>query len=170
MSRSRAKPAIVGACMLAAGLFYFYLVAGLPRRGTVDAAFVPYVLASMMIGLGLLQTIVSLRAGSRDIAGKNEVSELPGEADPSDRPSYVTVIKTLLLIAGFTALLRPLGFPVAAALYLFLQFLVLTPADNKPRYGFYALLAVAAALIIFVSFRYGFDLILPAGPFTPYLP
>jgi putative tricarboxylic transport membrane protein len=169
MSVSLAKPAIVGACMLGAGLFYLSLVIGLPRRGAVDAAF-PYVLAVMMILLGLLQTIVGLRAGSQDAIPIDETEEVPSEAEASARPSYATVIKTLLLIAGFTALLRPLGFPVAAALYLFLQFIVLTPADSKPRFGVYALLAIATALIIFVSFRYGFDLILPAGPFTPYLP
>ena len=74
------------------------------------------------------------------------------------------------LVAAFVALLRPIGFPFAAALYLFFQFTVLTPADQKPRFGLYAILAVVCSVVIFVAFRYGFDLILPSGPLTNYLP
>jgi putative tricarboxylic transport membrane protein len=170
MSRSRTKPVVIGVIMLASGLFYLFLVVGLPRRGVVDAAFFPYVLAVIMIGLGLLQTVVSLRAEPQAVLAEDDTTEVAGESDTPVRSSYSTVIQTLLLIAGFTALLRPLGFPVAAALYLFFQFIVLKPAQDKPRFGFYALVAVSAALIIFISFRYGFDLILPAGPLTPYLP
>ena len=76
---------------------------------------------------------------------------------------------TLLLIAGFIAALRPLGFPLATALYLFLQFLVLTPRATRPPLPLYAGLAVASAAVIFATFRYGFDLLLPAGPLVAWL-
>jgi putative tricarboxylic transport membrane protein len=149
--------------MLAAGLAYLYLTADLPRRAPVDAAFIPYVLAFAMIGLGIAQTIVGLRQPQHVVAE-------PTSEKADDRPSYATVVKTLVLVAGFTAALRPLGFPVAAALYLFLQFIVLTPAGRKIHYPLYAVLALICAVIIFVAFRYGFNLILPAGPLTRFLP
>jgi putative tricarboxylic transport membrane protein len=168
MSAIRTKDTAVGLAMLAAGLGYLYLTTGLPRRGSVDATFIPYVLAGGMILLGLLQTFVGWR---RHDADAEETPGVDDEAPSSDAPAnYMTVVKTLVLFATFTALLRPLGFPVAASLYLFFQFIVLTPDGRTISYWRYAALAISGAVITFVSFRYGFDLILPAGPLTPYLP
>jgi putative tricarboxylic transport membrane protein len=171
MVETRTKGVLVGVLMLAAGLGYLYLTASLPRRGgagaaVVDASFIPYILAFMMVGLGLLQLVVSLRRPSE---ATPERFDPEAEAD-TGAPSYGTVLLTLALVAGFTAALRPLGFPVAAAIYLFLQFIVLRPADRNFGYPVYALIAVVASVVIFVGFRYGFQLLLPAGPLTPYLP
>jgi putative tricarboxylic transport membrane protein len=163
MTDTRVKGTLVGIMMLAAGLAYLYLTANLPRRAVVDAAFIPYVLAFLMIALGLAQTIIGLRLPS----------ETKAKAAPdkdAERPSYSNVVKTLLLVAAFTAALRPLGFPIAAALYLFLQFIVLTPEGRRIPYALYAAMAIACAAIIFIAFRYGFNLILPAGPLTRFLP
>lgn len=154
---SRTREIAVGLAMLGAGAFYLTLVGDVPRRGAVDASFVPRVLAWMMLGLGALQTLIALRS---------EGASLP-------RPplsSLGVVAASLALIAGFVALMRPLGFPVAAALFLFAQFWLLTPADRKPRPLLYALLALGASVTIFLTFRYGFRLLLPAGPLTPFLP
>jgi putative tricarboxylic transport membrane protein len=167
MQDARAREMLVGIMMLAAGTIYLYLTTGVPRRGTIDAAFIPYVLAFAMVALGLAQTFVAWRRTATDVAVEQNVDE---ETPTQGKPNYATVVKTLLLFAGFTVLIRPLGFPVAAAIYLFLQFIVLTPADRKPNYLFYLVLAPVCAAVIFVSFRYGFDLILPAGPLTRYLP
>ena len=81
----------------------------------------------------------------------------------------VTVGLTLLLIAGFIAALRPLGFPIATAIYLFLQFLVLTPKSATRSVPLYAGLAIASSVLIFATFRYAFDLLLPAGPLVAWL-
>ena len=164
MSQSRNKNIVIGAAMLAAGLAYLVMVAGLPRRGAIDATFMPYLLAGGMVLLGVLQVVFAW------LAAKPAGSVPDRDAQDRSRPSYRTVALTLALIAGFTALLRPLGFPMAAALYLFLQFIVLTPPDRKPSFGLYALLAIVCSIVIFTAFRYGFDLILPAGPLTNILP
>ena len=81
----------------------------------------------------------------------------------------VTVALTLALIAGYIAALRPLGFPIATAIYLFLQFMVLTPQGSGRSLPLYAGLAALASGLIFATFRYGFDLLLPAGPLTAML-
>lgn len=155
--------------MLAAGLGYLYLTVNLPRRGTgsasfVDASFVPYILASLMIGLGALQIVAELRVTKAAARRDPDAGTEDGSA------SYWTVAVTLALVAAFAAALRPLGFPIVTALYLFLQFIVLTPNDRRVSYPLYAGLAVASSLVIFVTFRYGFQLLLPAGPLTPFLP
>ena len=163
MSDTRVKGTLVGIMMLAAGLAYLYLTANLPRRAPVDAAFIPYVLAFLMIALGAAQLVIGLRLPKKTTVDTASDTE-------AERPSYANVVKTILLVAGFTAALRPLGFPVAAALYLFLQFIVLAPAGRRIPYALYIAMAIACAVIVFVAFRYGFNLILPAGPLTRFLP
>lgn len=163
MVETRFKGVLVGVLMLAAGLGYLYITTNLPRRGAVDASFFPYMLAILMAGLGLLQLLVSLRQPA-------EAARDSEEASPTGAPSYGTVFATLALVAAFTALLRPLGFPIAAAIYLFLQFIVLTPSGRRASHPLYAVLAVVCSVVIFVAFRYGFELLLPGGPLTQYLP
>ena len=82
--------------------------------------------------------------------GKNE--------ETSSEPQQI-IILTLAMTAG--------GFLL---LYLFLQFWLLTPKETKPPFVLYAVIAVVASVTIFAMFRYTFDLLLPAGPLTPYLP
>ena len=157
---ARTRELIVGACMLGAGIGYFTLAGEIPRRGAIDAAFVPQILAWMMIGLGLMQLVQAWRS----------LPEGAASDTPPFRPGpYVTVGLSLATIAVFIALLRPLGFPIAAAGFLFLQFLLLTPSDRRRRPILYAGLAILAATVIFLTFRYAFNLMLPAGPLTRFL-
>lgn len=157
---SRNKELVVGLAMLGVGIGYLYMTMQLPRRGAVDATFFPYALAWAMIGLGALQCLVTLRR-----------SVFAADTEERLQPAQVlTVLATLGLVAAFIAALRPFGFPIAAAGFLFAQFIVLTPSGQKPRLGLYAVLAVLSAIVIFVTFRYGFNLLLPAGPLTRYLP
>lgn len=172
MSAIDKKEGSIGAVMIAAGAAYLYLAQGLPRRGmdVVDSAFVPTVLAVMMCVLGVLQIVAAARhrhdddtAGGRGPdAGEPKADAGAGQLRAGGS-GYLTVLMTLGLIAGYTALLNSVGFPIMTAIYLFLQFLVLTPADARPRPGRYALIAVVAAVSIFATFRYGFELMLPAG-------
>lgn len=157
----RLRDVIVGAVMTGAGFAYLRMAAVLPQKDGVDAATVPTILAWMMVALGVIELAGALR--------RSPVAEGPGTAAPGGSAGLTVVVLTLLLIAGFIAALRPLGFPIATALYLFLQFLVLTPRDVRPPVGLYAVLAAAAAAVIFGVFRYGFDLLLPAGPLVAWL-
>jgi len=154
----RLRDVIVGGAMTAAGILYLRMGNALPEKDGVDAATVPGILAWMMIALGLIELVGALRRPA-----------VAGEAAAPVTARLATVGLTLALIAGFIALLRPLGFPIATALYLFLQFLVLTPRGGRPPVPLYAGLAVGAAVFIFVTFRYGFDLLLPAGPLVAWL-
>ncbi|MGP9789605.1 tripartite tricarboxylate transporter TctB family protein [Roseinatronobacter sp. NSM] len=157
---SRNRELVVGLAMLGVGMGYLYMTMQLPRRGAVDATFFPYVLAWAMIGLGALQCLVTWWRGVTSTGGEDKLQPLQA----------LTVLATLGLVAGFIAALRPLGFPIAATGFLFAQFIVLTPNGKRPRLLLYAALAIISAAVIFITFRYGFRLMLPAGPLTPYLP
>lgn len=153
----RTKRSVVALLMLAAGLGYLSMAMGLPGHDGVDAATVPKALAWMMIGLGALEMAAAIRTAPAEGG-----AQIPARG-------MATVAVTLVLIAGFIAALRPLGFPIAAAAFLFLQFIVLTPSDRRPNLAFYGILAVGVSALVFFTFRYGFDLLLPAGPLTAWI-
>lgn len=152
MDPAKKKEVVIGAAMLATGLIYLFLTANLPRKAFIDAAFVPYLLAAGMCLLGVLQLLAAWGQAPREDAAAAEAG-----------PDYLTVGKTLGLIVGYIAVLQWLGFPIATVAYLYLQFLVLTPHDHRVSHPRYLLIALCAAVFIYVVFRHGFDLLLPAG-------
>ena len=152
MDPATKKEVVIGAAMLATGLIYLFLTANLPRKAFIDAAFVPYLLAAGMCILGVLQLLAAWGQAPREDAAAAEAG-----------PDYLTVGKTLGLIVGYIAVLQWLGFPIATVAYLYLQFLVLTPHDHRVSHGRYLLIALCASVFIYVVFRHGFDLLLPAG-------
>lgn len=189
----RHKELIVASAMLMTGIVYMGMSMGVPKRDGVDASTVPVILAGMMIVLGGVELVAVLRrwwaplqnttvvlgdpaepvaAGHGPLGDEAVRTEAQAEAaiPAAAKSDMATVGITLALIAGYVALLGSLGFPVATAVYLFVQFIVLTPRSIRPALPAYALIAAVAAAVIFVTFRYGFGLLLPAGPLTPLLP
>lgn len=156
MDHAQKREYFLGAVILFSGIVYLILTSllELPQRQFeyVNAAFTPYVLSSIMCLLGVLQ----LRAA------KNYVPK-PEDDEHVDTP---TVWKTIGLIVGYVALLEYIGFPLATVLYLVAQFTLLTPHDKKANYPLYIVIAVIAAVSIYFTFRYAFDMILPVGPFN----
>jgi len=153
MATYKRKEMLIGALMLGAGLFYLFLTINLPRKGSIDASTVPYVLAAGLCLLGVLQLFLSRKATAPVVE--------PDE--PASTPDYATVCKTLGLVAVYVALLESVGFPIMTALYLYAQFIVLTPLEQKANHLLYAVIALASSALIFVTFRQGFDLMLPTG-------
>ncbi|MFL6531842.1 MAG: tripartite tricarboxylate transporter TctB family protein [Pseudomonas sp.] len=144
---------IAGVAMLGAGAAYLVLTMNLPRRGSIDAAFVPWVLAVSLCLLGALQLWMWRKLPDKSV----EPAEKPEAID------YPTVFKTLALVLLYTALMEPVGFVITTVLYLYAQFIVLTPGEQKVKHLQYALIAVVSAVLIFYIFRHGFDLLLPVG-------
>ncbi|WP_420230950.1 tripartite tricarboxylate transporter TctB family protein [Pseudomonas sp. ABY48] len=144
---------IAGVAMLGAGVAYLVLTLNLPRRGFVDAAFVPWVLAVALCLLGALQLW----------AWRKLPDKSPEPAEKPESIDYPTVFKSLALVLLFTALLETVGFVIMTVLYLYAQFIVLTPTEQKVKHLQYALIAVVSSVLIFYIFRHGFDLLLPVG-------
>jgi putative tricarboxylic transport membrane protein len=151
MNTIKKREIAVGAFFLVVGIGYLYLTSAIPRKQFVDAAFIPYVLAITMCLLGVLQ----IREAYKLAASKH--AEAPETAD------YRTVLKTLGLIVAYAALLEPVGFPIMTVVYLFAQFVVLTPVDKKISYVTYGAIAVITSAVVYLTFRQAFDMILPVG-------
>jgi len=149
---------IVGISMLAFGLFYLIMTMQIPRKGKlIDATFFPYILSTIMLIVGSLQTLRGAIS-----AKKFDVSTYE-EPKANEKGDMKTVLITVVLILIYVGLLRLLGFVVSSSLYLFAQIVVLVPVRIKKNYLLYALVAIITSAIIYVSFRFGLDLMLPAG-------
>ena len=158
MATTKKKELLIGIAMLGAGLGYLLMTIQLPRHDGIDAAFVPSLLSAMLCLLGFLQ-LLSVRGLSTAVAEGE--SEVEGQAPASS--DIKTVVKTLALIVGYIALLNPVGFPIMTAIYLYLQFIVLTPLDHRVNHLVYALIALVTSAITYLLFREAFDLMLPSG-------
>ncbi|EZH80343.1 tripartite tricarboxylate transporter TctB family protein [Ectopseudomonas composti] len=163
MNTLNKKELIIGIAMLGASLAYLIMAQQLPGHDGVDAATVPKLLAGFLCLLGVMQ-LVSAFAKPK-AAAEPAASPAPAEAEEPtvEIVEPKTVIKTLGLILGYMALLGPVGFPIMTVVYLYLQFLVLTPVNQKARHLTYLLIAVICSALIFLLFREAFDLLLPAG-------
>lgn len=64
---------------------------------------------------------------------------------------------------AYAAFLEPVGFPIMTVVYLFSQFIVLTPTDKKVSYPMYGAIAIITSAVVYLTFRHAFDMILPVG-------
>ncbi len=149
MVNLRQRELTIGIVMVIAGAAYLLATRSIPDKPGVDSATVPTILGVLMCLLGAVQlrTGFALTPGTKDEAGID----------------YGTVLKTVALMLAYVALLNTVGFIVMTVLYLFVQFIVLTPADRKPGYALYAVIAVLTSIAVYALFRYAFDLVLPVG-------
>ena len=151
MGDAKKREFVLGIVMLAAGIVYLVLTSQLPRKQAIDAAFVPYLLGAILCVLGVLQ----LKA-ARSFVPK-DTKKAAGNVD------YPTVWKTVGLILAYIALMQFVGFPIMTVVYLVAQFTILTPADRKPNFLVYAVIAVLTSALVYLLFRYAFDMMLPVG-------
>lgn len=156
MSAAKKREFMLGGFMIVASIVYLLMANDLPHRsiGIVTASFVPEVLGTIMFVLGVMQL--------RNARKLPDTSATKKDAE-KENVDYSTVGKTVALIASFAALMPFIGFPIMAVIYLFLQFIVLTPGNRKPNYPLYGFISVIASAAIFLTFRYVFDLMLPTG-------
>lgn len=170
MSTLNKKELIIGVAMLAASIGYMLMSYQLPGHQGVDAATVPVLLSGLLLLLGVMQLFSAFASKPvQSTEASAQQAEEDGEAAAPEIVEPKTVIKTLVLILAYMALLGPVGFPIMTALYLYLQFIVLTPVNQKVRHLTYALIAVISSAVIFLLFREAFDLLLPAGLLNNFL-
>ena len=168
MNTPNKKELIIGIAMLGASLTYLVLAQQLPGHEGIDAATVPKLLAGFLTLLGLMQ-LLSAFAKAKAVAEPTSPVTAETEEPAVEIIEPKTVLKTLGLILGYMALLGPVGFPIMTVVYLYLQFLVLTPAKQKARHLTYLLIAVICSALIFLLLREAFDLLLPAGLLNDYI-
>lgn len=164
---AKKKELVIGIAMIGASLTYLIMAYRLPGHDGVDASTVPVLLAGLIVLLGAMQLLSALTTKSSATEQVSQLAsdlpEVPAEESPKDVVEPKTVLLTLGLMLGYIGLLGPVGFPIMTVVYLYLQFLILTPVSQKPRHTTYLLISVISSAVIFLLFREAFDLMLPTG-------
>jgi len=131
------------------------------RIALVNSMVYPVVILAMLGLLSCTQIWLSVRELKRTkIDDLREAGK--GEAKKKDS---MCVLRTLILSCVYVLLLEPLGFLISSILYVFFQILNLCPRDEVSVVKF-AAIAIISSLVIYVAFRNGLNLMLPAGPLT----
>lgn len=133
----------------------------LPKSKVMDIGpeFMPIIIGVLMLILSIIlfvQSIKKFKAVSEECK------------DFKDDSEYKRVLLSLLLCIAYVFLLAPLGFIVSTLLYLGFQIYVLAPDNNRTKKDViaYIVIDVIFTLVVFLLFRYGFTIVLPAGIFT----
>lgn len=147
---------IFGLIMLAIAAGYLVLTLQVPISGGIfNGRFFPLIIDLILFLLTAFQFAAYLKHKGC------ELEESGGEKDGK------TVLYTVALIVAYIALMQYIGFVLSTALYLFLQFIVMTPSDKKIGYVKYAVIAVVSSVAIYMIFRYTeLNVMLPQGIFT----
>lgn len=150
--QQRINTILAGAFLLVIAATLFILASQIQRRIPigVDSGFFPEIAS---IALGLLAVIILIQGVRTSSDLRMDVVAPKGQR---------AVFLSLVLIIAFGAGMATFGFLPATAVYLFAQFLVLSP-PNQRRLVLFALIALGSATAIQTVFTRGFALVLPTG-------
>ena len=119
-------------------------------KNDVGSAFFPKVISVAMIIFAVICLVQALRMEEKESK----------KTDSDKKGGWLTV----LLIAGYVVIFEPVGFIISTMIYLFLQILVLTPAEKR-KWPVIIAISVIAPLAIYTLFVYVINTPLTKGIF-----
>ena len=139
-----------------------YMARLLPKSKVMSIGpdFMPTVIGVTTLILAVLLLILTvMRTKERETA--------LAKAEPEDF-DYRRMLYSLVLILIYVFIMQPVGFILSTIIYLIPQFLVLAPDEerNKKEAIKLVVISIIFTIIVFLLFRYGFKIVLPAGLFT----
>ena len=149
---------IIGVVGLALSAFYLIFALRIKTKpkltpGYASAKIMPILLGALLAALSVILIAQGLKKAKRPDDGEAK------KAAPADN---MAVVLTFAVIIGYIMALPMLGFCLSTAIYLFLQMLILAPADKR-NFALFAVVAVAFTALMFVAFRIGLQQLLPRG-------
>lgn len=152
--------------------YYSGLFRAIPRRFSCDRYLVylqtrpkltpSYASASVVPTLlGVVLLVLSMICIIQGI-GKLRAADGEGQKGKTNKDDLLPVVLTFAVMIGYTLIMQPLGFILSTIIFLFLEMLVLSPADKR-NYLLFAIVAVVFTAVIFVAFRVGLQQLLPRG-------
>lgn len=147
---------IFGVLMLLFAVGYLVLTLQVPVNGELfNGRFFPLIIDFVMFVLTAIQFVTYFRTKGRE------------PDDAGDDQDGRTVLLTVGLIVVYIASMQYIGFVLSTFLYLFFQFIVMTPRDKKIGVAKYLLIALISSVGIYLVFRYTeLNVMLPQGIFT----
>lgn len=155
------KELILGIGIIAFSIFYLYNAAVM--RITVPTAFnskvVPFLLGGGALLIGVFQTAAGLKEAKTFSSASASGAESGAEKEKVDNRS---VLLMLLVMIVYVAMIEAVGFLISTFLVLFAQMMILSP-KGKVRIPAFLIISLAVTVVIYYSFRYGLELVLPSG-------
>ena len=166
MSFKKYRDLILGVIMLLFSGFYLFNARQIKTRPKLTPS---YASAQIMpILLGILLALLSVACIIQGVRKLHEVSGAEKEGTKRDRGDMIAVALTFAVIIGYILILPVLGFCLSTLIFLFLQMLILAPAEKR-NYALFAIVAVVFTAIVFVAFRIGLSQLMPRGPIESLL-
>lgn len=160
MSFKKCKDLILGIVMLLFSGFYLIYAQQIKTRPKLTPS---YASAKIMPTLlGILLAILSVFCIIQGIRSMKAPDEKEGNAKKLAKGDVMAVVFTFAVIIGYILIMPLLGFILSTIIYLFLQMLILSPAEKR-NYVLFAIVAVVFTAIVFVAFRIGLQQLLPRG-------
>ena len=159
MSFKKCKDLILGIVMLAFSGFYLIYAQQIKTRPKLTPSYASARIMPVLLGALLaILSVVCIIQGVR----KMKAPEGEDAAKKLDRGDLMAVVFTFAVIIGYIMVMPMLGFILSTVIYLFLQMLILAPADKR-NYVLFAIVAVVFTVLVFVAFRVGLQQLLPRG-------
>ena len=117
-----------------------------------NARVMPYILGILMLIVGILQFL----------SGMKSMKEYVSSEKAEEEKNSSTVFLMIVVVFLYVLALKPIGFLISTFVVMFLQMLLLAPKEEI-RVVKFLILSVVFTIVIYILFRYGLKLILPAG-------
>lgn len=162
---TRWKDVISALALIVISITMFFASNGLEAKTRMDIGpdFMPKLVAVLTLALSVVLLVQGLR---RNMASGVAGAAAGGDAAPPARRGGLIERHadwlSLLLIVAYTLAFEPLGYLVATALYLFMQFIVMAKAEER-RYVAFAVVAVIVSGLSYYVFLRLFYVFLPTG-------
>lgn len=129
------------------------------KGGDIGSAFLPKLVAGIMIGLGVLLLVSTILKMRRQPSEAKQAEKKGGSAE------WLPTLLSFVNLIVYVLIFKPVGFLISTFLYLMAQMLIMSPVKKpSPRQlALWALIAVIAALAIFFLFTKAFSMPLPKG-------
>ena len=154
------KDACAGAVLFLVFLLFFLFSFSIEVKsltGVVSARSVPQAVSIMGMFAALylfLKNLLPYLEQKR--AGADAAVRVP-------RRRWLLMAASLLLLAGYVALIETLGFILTSVLYLLAQMGIIAEKKTWKHLLLLAVIALCVPLVLYFPFRYGFKLLLPTG-------
>ena len=157
----RMKDVITGVVSLVLFLLFFVFSFTIEVKtvgGGVSSRTIPQLVSAGGIIVSLILTLKNLFAYWK--AQKNGEQTEPVY---TARKRWGQIALSVVLMVGYILLMRTFGFMLTSAVYLFLQMLAILENRSKKRIILIAVIAILVPVILYIPFRYGFQLMIPVG-------
>lgn len=153
----------------------FSLVFGIDTNTVIGADFFPQLFCGVGMGVGALLVLTNAYKLYRIRRLEKEKTAETAEADDGKRADRAVNLKQYGKVAGCIGLMfalilmiNYLGFIVGSCIYIFVQVMYLSPPEKRKSRKYIlliALVSIVLPVLLFVAFRYGFGILVPAGAF-----